>query len=100
MVPGLARTIRLVTLEEMLPIPVVAAFVSDLSPAARRGIHQGIALAGSLGAALGPPLASVVLDVAPGPALWAGSAVLLLVLSGVYVALGRMADGLPPAAET
>ena len=96
---GLAVTICLVTLGEMLIMPVVPAFVSDLSPATRRGTYQGIALAaGSIGAAAGPPLAGAVLDAAPGAtALWAGSALLLLVIAGGFVALGRMADRLAPA---
>jgi MFS family permease len=95
---GLAVTICLVTFGEMLLMPVVPAFVSELSPATRRGTYQGIALAaGSLGAAAGPPLAGAVLDTAPGAALWAGSAILLLVIAGGYVALGRMADRLAPA---
>ncbi len=96
---GLAITICLVTLGEMLLMPVVPAFVSELSPATRRGTYQGIALAaGSLGAAAGPPLAGAVLDAVPGAALWAGSALMLLVIAGGYLALGRMADRLAPAA--
>lgn len=93
---GLAATIALVTVGEMLLMPLVPAFVSDLSPTARRGSYQGIALAaGSIGSGVGPPVAGVVLDVAPGGTLWLGSAAILAVVCVGFGVLARSADRLP-----
>ena len=97
-VVGLAITIALVTVGEMLFMPVAAAFVSDLSPVDRRGTYQGIALAaGSIGSGIGPPIAGYVLDMSRGPALWLGAAAILAVVGLGFVVLGRWADRLPAA---
>jgi MFS family permease len=97
-VVGLAITIALVTVGEMLFMPVAAAFVSDLSPVDRRGTYQGIALAaGSIGSGIGPPVAGYVLDMSRGPALWLGAAAILAVVGLGFVVLGRWADRLPAA---
>jgi MFS family permease len=77
-VVGLALTITLVTLGEMLLMPTEPAFVSDLSPLSRRGAYQGVALAASgLGSGLGPPIAGQVLDAADGGLLWLGCAAII-----------------------
>jgi len=97
---GLAVTICLVTLGEMLLMPVVPSFVAELSPEAMRGTYQGIALAaGSLGAGIGPPVAGLVLDLAPGPVLWSGAAAILLGIGVCFLGLGRMADRLAPEGD-
>jgi MFS family permease len=96
-VAGLALVIALVTVGEMLLMPIVAAFVSDLSPAARRGTYQGVALAAvSVGSGLGPPIAGHVLDTAPGPVLWLGAAAILAIVGLLLAALGRWTDRLVP----
>jgi MFS family permease len=97
-VAGLAVTIVLVTVGEMLLMPVVAAFVSDLSPADRRGTYQGIALAaGSVGSGIGPPIAGYVLDTSRGPMMWLGTAAILAVVGLGLVVLGRWTDRLSAA---
>ncbi len=93
---GLAVTIALVTVGEMLMGPVVAAFVSDLSPVARRGTYQGIALAaGGIGSGIGPPIAGQVLDTSHGSALWVVAAALLVTVGLGFVVLARWTDKLP-----
>ena len=91
-VAGLAATIALVTVGEMLIMPVVPAFIAELSPVERRGTYQGIALAASsVGSGVGPPVAGLVLDLAPGPTLWTAVAALLVAVSLGFVLLGRYA---------
>jgi len=100
-VVGLAVSIALVTVGEMLLMPIVAAFVSDLSPVSRRGTYQGIALAaGSLGAGFGPPIAGYVLDQSHGQGLWLAVAAILAVVALGFVALARWTDRLPAADAT
>ena len=97
-VVGLAITIAVVTVGEMLIGPTIAAFVSDLSPVNRRGTYQGIALAaGSIGAGIGPPIAGYVLDQSHGQALWLVAAAILAVVALGYVVLARWTDRLPAA---
>jgi MFS family permease len=97
-VGGLAATICLVTVAEMLIMPVVPSFVSELSPVRRRATYQGIALAAiSIGSGIGPPVAGLILDTAPPQMLWSGAAVMLLLLAGGFIALGRAADRLAAA---
>jgi len=70
-VPALAATVVLVTIGEMCIWPVEPAFMSELSPPERRGRDQGLLGAAiGLGTAIGPLAGGIVLDVAPGPALW------------------------------
>ena len=100
-VAGLAITVSLVTLGEMLLGPTVAAFVSDLSPVKRRGLYQGIALAaGSVGSGIGPPIAGYVLDESHGQALWLVAAAILGVVALAFVVLARWTDRLPTADAT
>ena len=95
---GLAMTIAVVTVGEMLIGPTVAAFVSDLSPVDRRGTYQGIALAaGSIGAGIGPPIAGYVLDQSHGQALWLVAAAILAVVAVGFVVLARWTNRLPTA---
>ena len=97
-IAGLAGTITLVTLGEMLFMPIVPAFVAELSPVRRRGTYQGVALAaGGLGSALGPPIAGHLLDSGWGAALWLGAAGLLGLTGLALLGIGRLADGLPRA---
>jgi MFS family permease len=97
---GLAATIGLVTVGEMLLMPVVPSFVSELSPVERRATYQGIALAAvSIGSGIGPPVAGLALDTAPAEALWFGAAALLLLIAGGFVVLGRATDRLGLTAE-
>jgi MFS family permease len=96
-IAGLAATIALVTVGEMLTMPIVPSLVSDLSPVQRRGWYQGIALAAvGLGSAVGPPVAGWVLDTTAGDGLWLGAAAVLLVVALALVGLARMTDGIPP----
>ncbi len=88
---GLAATVSLVTIGEMMLLPIEPSFVSDLSPIDRRGLYQGLALAaGGLGAAIGPPVSGWVLDTAAPATLWLGSAVLMLAAGGLLVLLSRL----------
>ena len=97
--PGLAVTIVLVTFGEMLLMPIVPAFVSDLAPAHRRGTFQGVALAaGGLGSGLGPPIAGLILDSGRGAILWLGCAAVLGVVALALLGLARQTDRLAPVA--
>jgi MFS family permease len=97
--PGLAVTIILVTFGEIVLMPIVPAFVSDLAPAHRRGAFQGVALAaGGLGSGLGPPIAGVILDAGQGAVLWLGCAAVLGVVALALLGLAREADRLAPVA--
>lgn len=88
--PGLALTIVLVTLGEILLFPIEPAFVSDLSPVRRRGRYQGLFLAATgLGTAIGPPLGGLCLDAAPGPLVWLLTAGALVGSSAALAGLGR-----------
>lgn len=94
---GLAATIALVTVGEMLTMPVVPSFISDLSPIDRRGAYQGIAMAATgLGSALGPPIAGRVLDTTEGGILWLGVAAMLAGTVVALLLLARWADGVTP----
>ncbi len=98
-VPGLALTIGLVTLGEILLFPVEPAFVSDLSPVRQRGRYQGIALAATgLGSAIGPPLGGYCLDAAPGATLWLLTAGALAASAIALAGLARLAARLSPGA--
>jgi MFS family permease len=97
-VAGLTAVIVLVTLGEMLLMPIEPSLVSDLSPVAHRGAYQGMALAaGSIGAALGPPLTGLALDGGAGGVVWLVAAAILVAVAGALVALARWTDRLPPA---
>jgi MFS family permease len=92
---GLAVTITLVTVGEMLTMPIVPSLVSDLSPVDRRGAYQGVAMAaGGLGSALGPPIAGRVLDTTVGGVLWVGAAAILGVVVVALLGLARWTDRL------
>jgi MFS family permease len=92
-VVGLAATIVLVTLGEMLTMPVVPAFAAELSPVARRGTYQGLSMAaGGLGAGLIPPIAGALLDAGAGATLWLGIAGLLWLAGVALLGLARIAD--------
>ena len=94
-VPGLAVTICLVTVGEMLLMPVVPSFIAELSPIDRRGTYQGIAMAATaVGSGLGPPIAGLVLDVMPGAVLWLAAALILLGAAAGFLALSRWSDRL------
>lgn len=98
---GLAATIAIVTLGEMLTMPIVPSLISDLSPVHRRGVYQGIAMAATgLGSALGPPIAGRVLDTTDGSALWLGAAILLGLTALGLLALSRWSDRLTPVTGT
>jgi MFS family permease len=95
-VPALAATVTIITCGEMLFYPMEAAFVSDVSPADRRGRYQGFLLgAAGVGTALGPPIGGWVLDAAPGAPLWLGTSAIFLACAGALLALGRATRGLP-----
>ncbi|MGZ6340064.1 MAG: MFS transporter [Candidatus Limnocylindrales bacterium] len=94
-VAGLATTIVLVTLGELILMPIVPAFVSDLAPAHRRGAFQGLALAASgLGSGLGPPIAGYILDTGRATGLWLGCAAILGLVALAFLGLARWTDGL------
>ena len=89
--PLLGAAIVLVTFGEMAFFPVEAAFVSDLSPPAVRGRYQGyLGAAAGLGTAVVPVLGGAVLDAAPGPAVWLGTAgVCAMIAGGLWWLGGR-----------
>jgi len=94
-VAGLATTIVLVTLGELILMPIVPAFVSDLAPAHRRGAFQGLALAASgLGSGLGTPIAGYILDTGRATGLWLGCAALLGLVAVAFLGLARWTDRL------
>ena len=96
--PALTVAIVLFTIGQMLLFPTEPAFVSDLSPADRRGRYQGVFLAATgLGTALGPPVGGFVIDAAPGPPLWALAAGVFLVAGVALAALDRRTRSLPAA---
>ena len=67
----LASVVIFATIGEMLVFPVEPAYVSDLSPLARRGRYQGaFGAAAGLGSGIGPPLGGLALDRLPGPIPW------------------------------
>jgi MFS family permease len=90
--PALAATVVLVTIGEMCIYPVEPAFMSELSPPERRGRDQGLLGAAiGLGTAIGPLAGGIVLDVAPGPALWLLTAlVCLATAAGLWWLGGRI----------
>jgi MFS family permease len=90
--PALGVAIVLLTFGEMAVFPVEASFVSDLSPAARRGRYQGfLGAAAGLGTAIGPIAGGVALDTAPGAAVWLGTAaVCVAVAAGLWWLGGRV----------
>ncbi len=93
---AIGGAVVLITCGEMLFFPMEASFVSDLSPVDRRGRYQGFLLAATgAGTALGPPIGGIVLDRAPGPALWVGAAGVFLVCAAALLVLGRATRGLP-----
>ncbi len=95
-IPAIATAVVVITCGEMLFYPMEAAFVSDVSAVDRRGRNQGFLLAAAgVGTALGPPIGGYVLDNAPGPALWAGAAVIFLACAGALGLLGRATRSLP-----
>jgi MFS family permease len=97
-IAGLAAVIVTVTAGEMLLYPLEAAFVSDLAPTASRGRYQGVAFAaGSLGGALAPPVTGLVLDQAPGSALWLLTAAAAGLCAAGLALLARLAARLPAA---
>jgi MFS family permease len=94
-VPGLAATIVLVTLGELILMPIVPAFVSDLAPVDRRGAFQGLAQAATgLGSAVGPPVAGAILDAGQAAILWLGCAAFLALVALAFVGLARWTDEL------
>jgi len=74
--PFLAGLMVLITIGEMIFLPLLPSFAADLAPERARGRYQG-ALEGAVaaGAVLGPPLGGFCLEAAPGVLLWAISAV-------------------------
>jgi MFS family permease len=92
--PLLATTIVLITFGEMCVFPVEPSFVSDLSPTARRGRYQGLAgAAAGLGTAIAPALGGIALDVAPGPAVWLGTAAVCATVAAGLWWLGAHVSG-------
>jgi MFS family permease len=95
-IPALGAAVIVLTVGEMLVYPVMPSFVADLSPIAHRGRYQGLfGAACGLGSALGAPLGGLVLDIAPGPAVWIATAALLGLASAALWRLGGTVRGLP-----
>ncbi len=90
--PALAATVVLVTIGEMCIYPIEPSFVSELSPPSQRGRDQGLlGAAMGLGTAIGPVVGGVVLDAAPGPGLWLGTAgVCAVTAAGLWWLGGRV----------
>jgi MFS family permease len=97
--PLLGAAIVLVTFGEMALFPIEASFVSDLSPMALRGRYQGfLGAAAGLGTAVVPVIGGVVLDRAPGPAVWLGTAAACAAIAGGLWWLGGRAPAAADAA--
>ena len=97
--PILGVAVVLVTFGEMAYFPVEPSFVSDLSLASLRGRYQGyLGAAAGLGTAVAPVIGGIVLDVAPGPLVWIGTAgVCVAVAGGLWLLGGRVPAAADPA---
>jgi MFS family permease len=83
--PLLALSMAVLTLGEMISMPVAAAYVADLAPAHQRGLYMGtFGLAGALTLVCGPSLGMMLFAVSPA-ALWSLCGVLGLVGAGMML---------------
>jgi MFS family permease len=97
--PLLGMAIVLVTFGEMSYFPVEPSFVSDLSLPSLRGRYQGyLGAAAGLGTAIAPVIGGIVLDVAPGPLVWLGTAaVCAAIAGGLWLLGGRVPAAMGPS---
>lgn len=88
-------TVTIWTLGEMLHVPLLPPLVAELAPESLRGRYMGVFGVCFSGAnMIGAPLGGVVLDQAGAFTLWIGCAVLGLVATLLYVAVGRRVNRL------
>ena len=82
-IPLLVATIALVTLGEMVAMPVAGAYVADLAPAHQRGLYMGTyGLVGALAFVCGPSLGMLLFSANP-VVLWSACGVLGLVAARI-----------------
>ena len=87
---GVALTVVVWTLGEMVLFPVMAAYVADIAPPERRGAYMGLyTFTWSIAFAAGPWLGTVALDRAGPVALWTGCMALGALGAAVFAVSGR-----------
>ena len=96
-IPYLVVMMVLITLGEIVFIPMLPAFATDSATPSSRGRYLGLVEASvAAGAVLGPPIGGYVLEHAPGDVLWVGSAIVCFLGAGGLVVLQqRMARAAP-----
>ena len=94
-VPALVIAMMVVTLGEMLTIPVSVAYVADLAPAHMRGRYMGaFGLTWALGLTVGPSLGMALFHFGAA-VLWLCCGALALVAAGIISCEAGSAAGLP-----
>ncbi len=84
-IPLLVLTMAVLTLGEMIAMPVAGAYVADLAPANQRGLYMGTyGLVGALAFVCGPSLGMLVFSASP-LALWSACGVLGLVAARIIL---------------
>jgi predicted MFS family arabinose efflux permease len=96
---SVAATVVVWTFGEMFFFPAMAAYATDIAPAARRGEYMGLTqMAMSAAFAIGPWAGTAVLGEFGGRTLWLGAFAIGLVATGMML---RMPDAAPaPAGQT
>jgi predicted MFS family arabinose efflux permease len=90
---SVAATVVIWTFGEMFFFPGMAAYVTDIAPASRRGEYMGLAgMSMNLGFAVGPWAGTAVLDRFGGKMLWLGAFALGLVATTMMM---RLSDEAP-----
>jgi predicted MFS family arabinose efflux permease len=97
-IPLLLVTISILTLGEMIAMPVSAAYVADLAPAHQRGLYMGTyGLTWSLAFVYGPSLGMLLFSVSR-TGLWTACGALGLLASGIILSdEGRRSANVIPA---
>jgi predicted MFS family arabinose efflux permease len=85
---SVAATVVIWTFGEMFFFPGMAAYVTDIAPASRRGEYMGLAgMSMNLAFAVGPWAGTAVLDGFGGRTLWLGAFALGLIATGMMMRL-------------
>jgi predicted MFS family arabinose efflux permease len=96
---SVAVTVVIWTFGEMFFFPGMAAYVTDIAPASRRGEYMGLAgMSMNLGFAVGPWAGTAVLDRFGGKTLWLGAFALGLVATAMMMRLPDEAPAHVPSA--
>ena len=96
---SVAATVVIWTFGEMFFFPGMAAYVTDIAPASRRGEYMGLAgMSMNLGFAVGPWAGTTVLDRFGGKTLWLGAFALGLVATAMMMRLTDEAPAHVPSA--